>query len=91
MSEQIYNDSVEQDTSVSRTQDSTLSNKTNQREINSDPLMKAKVVEEPSFLDKWQNNRFWLIKGSFYLLRSVWMIVMGIGAFIAFIISMLFI
>lgn len=51
----------------------------------------AKVVPKQSFSDRWKNNRFWLLRASYHVLRTVWIIVMAIGAFIAWLISMLFI
>ncbi len=44
-----------------------------------------------SFLERWENSRFLLIKGLFYLFKSVWIIVMAIGSLIAWLIAVLFI
>ncbi|MEM0516954.1 MULTISPECIES: hypothetical protein [Aequorivita] len=53
--------------------------------------VKSEVVENSSFFYRWENSRFWLLRGIFNVLRSVWMIVMLIGGFIAWLISLLFI
>lgn len=82
MSQQIDNDNV---------QDSTFTSKRTPKQPEPEPVLEAKVVEKTPFLDRWKTNRFWLVRGSYYVLRSVWMIVMGIGMFIAWLISFLFI
>ncbi|SDW65053.1 hypothetical protein [Aequorivita viscosa] len=57
-----------------------------------DPIKtELKAEEKDSFIDKWKTSRFWLIRGSFYVLRSIWMTVMVIGGFILWLISFLFI
>lgn len=48
-----------------------------------------KTIEE-SFLDRWKTNRFWIIRGLYYVVVSIWTIVMVIGGFIAWLISLLF-
>ncbi|MCG2431087.1 hypothetical protein [Aequorivita xiaoshiensis] len=55
-------------------------------EIVSDP-----EGEEDSFTEKWKNNRFLLIRGTYYLLHSIWMVIMVVGGFIAWLIALLFI
>lgn len=49
------------------------------------------MQEKRSFTDRWKYNRFWLIRASYHVLRTIWIIVMAIGAFIAWLISLLFI
>ena len=49
-------------------------------------------VEIKKYLsERWKTNRFWLIRGSYYLMNAIWMIVMVVGGFIAWLISLLFI
>lgn len=78
-------DNFENKSSDLKNQDSALSSKNNSREI------EAEVEEKKSFIEKWKTNRFWLIKGTYYVLQTVWMIVMVIGGFILWLISFLFI
>jgi len=56
-----------------------------------EPKPTANQVEKESFSDRWKNNRFWLVRGSYHFLRTVWLIVMAVGGFIAWLISLLFI
>ncbi|QAA80451.1 hypothetical protein EI546_01325 [Aequorivita sp. H23M31] len=56
-----------------------------------DELRKTDTSFEKSFAERWKTNRFWLVKGSYYILHTVWMIVMIVGGFIAWLISLLFI
>lgn len=90
MSNEIGNDTIKI-TSALEAEDSNLTSENKAIQETSETLPKNKVVKEMSFLEKWRTNRFWIIKGSYYLLHSIWLIVMSIGAFIAFVISMLFI
>lgn len=87
MSKQIDNDNVEHDSSFLENQDSTLTSKNNSRKT----APEAEVVEDKSFSERWKANRFWLVRGSYQFLRSVWTIVMFIGGFIVWLISLLFI
>ena len=48
-------------------------------------------IEKESFSERWSNSRFWLVRGSYVVLRAVWTVVMVIGGFIAWLISLLFI
>ncbi|MBJ7881751.1 hypothetical protein [Gelidibacter salicanalis] len=48
-------------------------------------------IKKPSFGERWKTSRFWLVRGAYYALFSVWAIVMAIGGVIAWIIAMLFI
>ena len=57
-----------------------------------EPPPKAKPeIEKESFSERWSNSRFWLVRGSYVVLRAVWTVVMVIGGFIAWLISLLFI
>ena len=46
---------------------------------------------EKSFMERWKTNRFWVVRAIFYIVNSVWFIVIGIGSIIAWIVAMLFI
>ncbi|MDC8000005.1 hypothetical protein POV26_03075 [Aequorivita todarodis] len=48
-------------------------------------------IEKESFSQRWRTSRFWLVRGSYIVLRAVWTVVMVIGGFIAWLISLLFI
>ncbi|KJJ38164.1 hypothetical protein [Aequorivita vladivostokensis] len=57
-----------------------------------EPTPEAKPqIEKKSFFERWSNSRFWLVRGSYVVLRAVWTVVMVIGGFIAWLISLLFI
>ena len=91
MQQQKDNDIFELDSSVIKNQDSTLAPKNNSRETEPELVLKAEVVMEKSLSERWKTNRFWLVRATYYVLRSVWMIVMVIGGFIVWLISLLFI
>lgn len=60
-------------------------------ETEPEAILKTKVVVEKSFTERWKTHRFWLVRGTYYVLYSVWMIVMVIAGFIAWLVSLLFI
>ena len=91
MSQQKDNDNVENDGPILETQNLTLNSKNNARQTEPEPVLEAKVVEERSFFERWKTSRFWLVRGSYYILFSVWMVVMAIGGVIAWLIALLFI
>ncbi|MGO3183914.1 MAG: hypothetical protein ACTIJ9_13895 [Aequorivita sp.] len=91
MTRQIDNENTDNKTSVLETQDSTSTSKNTTRETDSEPVLKAEVEEKKSFSERWETNRFWLVRGTYHVLRSVWMVVMFIGGLIAWLISLLFI
>ena len=68
-----------------KNQDSALSSKSNPRKS------EVEIEDEMSFSEKWKTSRFWLVKGTYYVLHTVWMTVMVIGGFILWLISFLFI
>jgi len=76
---------------VSSAQNSTLTSQNNHDKKTHSVTKKNNTQKKRSFSDRWENNRFWLIRASYKILRTIWMIVMGIGVFIAWLISMLFI
>ncbi|NGX84800.1 hypothetical protein [Aequorivita sp. KMM 9714] len=70
-------------------QESELPSTNNENKI--DPEIVSEPEEEDSFTEKWRNNRFLLIRGTYYLLHSIWMVIMVVGGFIAWLIALLFI
>ncbi|MGC1632418.1 MAG: hypothetical protein WA749_09940 [Gelidibacter sp.] len=44
-----------------------------------------------SFSERMKTNRFWVLRGVYYVFYSVWMIVMTIGIAIAWLVAMLLI
>ncbi|HLW32029.1 MAG TPA: hypothetical protein VKX40_07190 [Aequorivita sp.] len=90
MPQPLYNENHDNNPFLEN-QDSSSSSKNNSIKPEPHPVLKAEVVEEISFTERWKTNRFWLVRGSYYLLRTVWIIVMAIGGFIAWLISLLFI
>ena len=91
MSQQIYNDNLEQNNFVLEAQESTSTSKDEKRAEELECVFEEIVVEKKSFSERWKTNRFWLVRGSFHVLKSVWMVAMVIGGFIAWLISLLFI
>ena len=91
MPKQINSDNFESKGSGLDTQDSTSTSKNTLRETEAKPVLKVEVEEGLSFSERWKTNRFWLIRGTYYVLYSVWMTVIVIAGFIAWLISFLFI
>ena len=91
MSQQIYDDNLEQDNFVLEAQESTSTSKDETRAAKLESDFQEIVVEKKSFSERWKTNRFWLVRGSFHVLKSVWMVAVVIGGFIAWLISLLFI
>ncbi len=91
MFQQKDNEDFESDGSVLKIRDSTLTPKNKKEKIHSDSDLIEKPVEKKSFAERWKTHRFWLVKGLYYLLHTIWMIVMIVGGFIAWLISLLFI
>ncbi|PWK20775.1 TFIIB-type zinc ribbon-containing protein [Xanthomarina spongicola] len=51
-------------------------------------LKQAKSIEkEPSFFEKYVNHRYFLVRISAKIIRSIWLVFMAIGMFIAWLIS----
>ncbi|WP_313114880.1 hypothetical protein [Aequorivita sediminis] len=72
-------------------QESEIPSTNNENEIEPAIVSEPEVAEEDSFIEKWKNNRFLLIRGTYYLLHSIWMVIMVVGGFIAWLIALLFI
>lgn len=45
--------------------------------------------KEPTFVEKWKNHRFLIVRGSYVVLNSIWMVVMAVGMFLAWLIALL--
>lgn len=88
MIQQKDDENFASDSSVLEIRDSTLTPINKKEEAHSDSVLIEELVESKSFAERWKTNRFWLIKGTYYVLHTVWMIV---GGFIAWLISLLFI
>ncbi|WP_299390548.1 hypothetical protein [uncultured Gelidibacter sp.] len=63
----------------------------NEEELNEAVPVSEPNIEKKSFGERWKTHRFWLFRGTYYVLFSVWAIVMAIGGAIAWLIAMLFI
>tara|TARA_R110002012_G_scaffold219374_1_gene390835 strand:+ start:229 stop:468 length:240 start_codon:yes stop_codon:yes gene_type:complete len=48
-----------------------------------------KVLNEKSFIKKWEHSPYWFISGSYKVLHSIWMVVMAVGMFLAWLIALL--
>ncbi|MCZ4319543.1 hypothetical protein O4H26_11125 [Aequorivita viscosa] len=71
--------------------DAVSTSKNNVLKTEPETVYEAKVETEKSFSERWKTNRFWLVRGTYFVLRSVWMVVMFIGGLIVWLISLLFI
>lgn len=60
-------------------------------EIESQPNLQEIVPDKKPFLEPLKTNRFFLIRVLYHILRSIWIVAMIVGGFIAWIISLLFI
>lgn len=85
------NDNAEDEDSILESQDSTFTSKNTSEKTKPEPVSESEVLERKSFSERWKTNRFWLISGSYHVLRSVWMVAMFIGGLIVWLISFLFI
>lgn len=54
-----------------------------------DRLERRRVEKEnnPSFFEKHENNRFWVVRAFVKAIKSVWMAFMAVGMFIAWLIA----
>ncbi|WP_026449626.1 hypothetical protein [Aequorivita capsosiphonis] len=91
MSQRIDQENVQHSSSIVADQDPPLISKGTSIDQEPEPVLENKTVEKKSFSERWQTNRFWLVRGSYHVLRSVWMVAMFIGGLIAWLISLLFI
>lgn len=91
MSAQIENENDHLESSFLENQDPSLASKNTSLETGPNPDLKSEPKTKKSFLEKWETSRFLLVRGSFLVLRSVWIVVITIAGFIAWLISLLFI
>lgn len=70
---------------------STQASKSSSRSSLPEAASEPKAVEERTFSESWKTHRFWLVRGTYYVFHSIWVAVIAVGAFIAWIIAMLFI
>jgi len=91
MRQQMHKDNVENDGSDLESQDATLLSRNTFKEAAPEAELETKVVDKISLTERWKTHRFLLVRGTYYVLYSVWMIVMVIAGFIAWLISLLFI
>ncbi len=94
MSNQKEEHHLEHTDSVVETSDSTSGSSTSDSksiETESEFVGTSIVEKKVPFLEPLKTNRFFLIRVLYYLLRSIWIVVMIIGGILAWIISMLFI
>ena len=57
------------------------------KEENARLIKEASIEKKPSFFEKYSNHRFFIVRFFTKALRSIWMIFMAIGMFIAWLIS----
>lgn len=91
MTQQIEDANPEPENSVLKPTDSVSTSENNAIKTEQETVNKAEVVAEKSLSVKWRTNRFWLVRGTYFVFRSVWMVVMFIGGLIVWLISLLFI
>lgn len=91
MSQQINNDNVENKAANLEARNSASTSKNNSKETEPQPVLEAKVLEEKSFSERWKTNRFWIVRATYHVFYSVWIVVMAIGGLIAWLIALLFI
>ena len=91
MPQQIDNDNVEHELPVFETREARLISDNKAKEAELKRLSETPDLKKKSFSEKLKTNRFWLVRSIYYAFYSVWMIVMGIGILIAWLIAMLFI
>lgn len=63
--------------------------KTNEVQLNQ-TFGTSDLIKKP-FSQRMKTSRYWPVRGVFYIFYSVWMIAMGIGIAIAWLVAMLFI
>ncbi|WOI23399.1 hypothetical protein [Nonlabens ulvanivorans] len=54
-----------------------------------DDIDAKKVLNKKSFIEKWEHSPYWFISGSYKVLHSIWMVVMAVGMFLAWLIALL--
>lgn len=67
------------------------SSENSESELNVETTQQAIIQKKVPLLEPLKTNRFFLVRVLYFILRSIWIIAMIIGGFIAWIISLLFI
>ena len=91
MPDQINHDNLGDEGFALETREGRLISDQKSREAERKAALENPIIKEKSFADRMKTHRFWLVRGVFYIFYSVWMVVMAIGMFIAWLIAMLFI
>lgn len=91
MSQQLERGNAHARTPISNKIKQENSSKNTSKDPDIKPNAEEKLILQKSFSEKWKTSRFFLVRGSFVVLRSIWMVVMVVGGFIAWLISLLFI
>ena len=91
MSEVISGKNVENEDSIIKTSNSTLTSENTSIESDPKPHQPIQVAKKKYFIDPLKTSRFVVVRGLYHVLRSIWIVAMVIGGIIAWIISMLFI
>ncbi|MDD2983615.1 MAG: hypothetical protein PHQ74_09520 [Crocinitomicaceae bacterium] len=60
-------------------------------EVESQPDLQERNPDKKPFIEPLKTNRFFLIRVLYHILRSIWIVAMIVGGFIAWLIALLFI
>ena len=88
---QHNNDEVEDKSSVLESREARLISDQQNKEIVLKTSSEKSVSTEKKFSERMKTHKFWLVRAIYFVFYSVWMVVMAIGMFIAWLIAMLFI
>lgn len=88
---QHNNDEVEDKSSVLESREARLISDQQNKEIVLKTSSEKSVSTEKNFSERMKTHKFWLVRAIYFVFYSVWMVVMAIGMFIAWLIAMLFI
>lgn len=88
---QQKNDGMENDDFGLKATETSSSNNRRAKNVIPESGLESEIEEKLPFLERWKTSRFFLLRGIYYVLYSVWMIVVVVGGFIAWLISLLFI
>lgn len=92
MSQQINNQNTSPNQTDLKARSSTNSLKNaKKQEKDTELVLEDDVAQEQSFSERWKTNRFWVIRATYHIFYSVWIVVMAIGGLIAWLIALLFI
>jgi hypothetical protein len=91
MLEELVENSKDVENSRQQIQEETIFSEDSTIEIESEIILGAESREKKPFLEPLKRNRFFLVRVLYHILRSIWIVAMVVGGFIAWIISLLFI